>query len=92
MQEEVNRELLCKDCIYSQAGWMTRLTNAGMFFTCKHKSSHVPEEFDPVTGQVTPERWNSCGSMRVTKCGGAARYWAPRNVKKHLFLQIKHGR
>ena len=89
---EVNRELLCKDCVHSEAGWMARLMSTGHYFTCKHPDSWIPDEFDPVTGKTTPARWKSCGSMRVTRCGGEAKFWAPSNPKKHMFLRIQHNR
>ena len=92
MTEEINRELLCKDCVHGHATWFDRLTKSAWGFKCHHPLSWVPEEFSPVTGVTKPGYWNGCGSMRVMKCGPGAKHWEPRDTKRDLFLRVKHGR
>jgi hypothetical protein len=88
----MNKELLCKDCKYSSADWLSRLLGTAYNFKCTVKESWEAEEFSPVTGVTRPGFFQNCGVMRATRiCGPSALLWEPAK-DKNLFLRIKHGR
>lgn len=89
---DLNRELLCKDCVFSQASAWNRIFKNSHFFKCHNPASWNEEDFDPVNGKMTPGYFSSCSGMRITKCGPDAKLWEPANSTKDLFLRIKHER
>ena len=89
----MNKELLCKDCKYSKADWLSRLLGTAYNFKCTVKESWQPEEFSMVTGVTTPGYFQTCGVIRSIPriCGPNALLWEPAK-DKNLFLRIKHSR
>jgi hypothetical protein len=92
MTTEFNKDLLCKDCKYVEADFMTRLTKYSYGFKCTLPEAWVKPEYDPVIGITKEGYFHTARLMRGSheSCGPDAKKWVPNSTKK-VFLYFKKG-
>ena len=90
MTIEFNKELLCKDCKFARASFMTRLANFSYGFSCTIPEAWVEPEYDPVVGTTKEGYFHVARVMRGIHepCGPDAKKWVPNSTKK-VFLMLK---
>ena len=78
----------CKTCVHCRAGWFNRALNLhSILWECDRVM--ITGSRNLVTGRVFGDTYMSCAEHRQRDCGAEARYWVPRDSKKHLFTLLK---
>ena len=84
-------ELFCKDCQHNQAGFIARILENKMSWTCALDWNKP--KLDLTTGKTMPGFFHACSSTRIDRkiCGPEGVGWKPRK-RSDLFKYIKHVR
>lgn len=96
MNNEINTEKLCKDCVYKKTpllGYLSELLTKDSPAKCHHPSSaYNPPVVNPVTGKVSKPKYHLCSVIRTVRdpgnCGRTGKFWKPKDTKK-VFVLLK---
>lgn len=84
-------KLLCKDCKYSKASFLSKLLQNEYAYTCTHPDSWYTPPPDNVLGQSRTAYFKSCKTQRMwgETCGTDAHNWVPRDTRK-VFIYLRN--